>query len=270
LNPFFFGTSEKQLFGIHHPPETDEVRDGAVLLCPALGHEYIASHSSLQQLGNHLARAGIHALRFDYYGSGDSAGDMEGASVEQWIADIATAVQELKDTSGSKRVCVAGLRLGAALAAIASARAHAAGDDGIFATVLWEPVVHGPLYLEELAQIQNLWMEAMYLRPPRHLQDSEGPETLGFRVPQSIQNEIRSLDLMELPARPAERILIVQNTDGGHLEDLKSRLSVFGNGVAHEMIPAPKAWMGHHWGTIALPAVEVLRRITKWVAEVYQ
>ena len=62
MNPFFFGTSEKQLFGVYHPPELREVSNAAVVLCPAFGHEYIAAHNSIHSLAAQLSRAGFHTL----------------------------------------------------------------------------------------------------------------------------------------------------------------------------------------------------------------
>lgn len=269
MNPFFFGSSDKQLFGVHHPPEGDEVRDGAVLLCPSLGHEYIAAHASLTQLGHHLARAGLHVLRFDFFGCGDSAGSIEEASVEQWIKDVGTALQELRDTSGSRRVSVVGLRLGAALAALAGARLRQAGGPGVFASVLWEPVVSGADYLDGLSRLEERWLGAMYLRPPRHIEGCDGPEVMGHLLPEPIRDELRKIDLQRLPSRPAEKILLLQNSEGDHLADLQTSLATSTNGVAHQVVPSSEAWFGEHWATVAMPPVAVLRGIAQWVRSAY-
>jgi pimeloyl-ACP methyl ester carboxylesterase len=269
VNPFFLGSSDKQLFGVHHPPEGVEVRDGAVLLCPSLGHEYIAGHASLTQLGQHLARQGLHVLRFDFYGCGDSAGDIEDASVEQWVEDVGTALQELRDTSGSRRVSVVGLRLGASIAALAAAGMQKGGRPEIHASVLWEPVVCGTQYLHGLAKLENRWLGAMYLRPPRDLEGCDGPEVMGHLMPEPIREELRRIDLENLPARPAEKILLMQNNDDDHLTGLHERLSASSNGVAHEVMLSSTAWFGEHWATVVIPPVVVLRRIAEWVRSAY-
>lgn len=264
MNPFFFGNSDKQLFGVHHPPEGDEVRDGAVLLCPSLGHEYIAAHGSLTQLGHHLARSGLHVLRFDFYGTGDSAGDIGDASLDQWVEDVETAAQELRDTSGARKVSVVGLRVGASIAALAGAR----GLD-LFASVLWEPVVNGGEYLEGLTMLEETWLGAMYLRPPRDIEGCEGPEVMGHLMPQKILDELGGIDLLTLPARPAERVLLMQNSEGDHLAGLHRALSTSSNGVVHETVVSSEAWFGEHWATVAMPPVEVLREISQWVRSEY-
>jgi alpha-beta hydrolase superfamily lysophospholipase len=270
VNPFFFGTSDQQLLGVHHPPEQQEVRDGAVLLCPPLGHEYVAAHGSLQQLASRLARAGFHALRFDYFGTGDSAGEIGAASVEHWIRDVQTAVEELRDTSGSKQVCVVGLRLGATIAALAAARARAAGNHVIRAAVLWEPILRGQDHLDEIYQLQERWLAAMYLRSPRHLMDSARPEVMGFEWPTALQAELRAIDLADLTAAPADHVLIMQNTPGDRYQPLQQKLASFGCQAQAEHLPATIAWTGAHWQTIALPPAEVIRRISSWIVDAHK
>jgi len=264
MNPFFFGSSDKQLFGVHHPPEGVEVRDAAVLLCPSIGHEYMAAHGSLTQLGNHLARQGMHVLRFDFYGTGDSAGDIDDSSLEQWIEDVDTAAQELRDTSGARKISAVGLRLGASIASMAGAR----GTE-LFASVLWEPVVTGADFIHDLETIEEKWLGAMYLRPPRDIEGCDGPEVMGHLIPQKILDAVREIDLMALSGRPAERILLMQNTEGDHLAGLQSALSTESNGVAHETVLSNEAWFGEHWATLAMPPVEVIREIAQWMRGAY-
>ena len=65
-----------------------------------------------------LERAGMHTLRFDYLGTGDSAGDVEQASPAQWVADVKAAVEEIQGRLPASSVTLVGLRLGATLAAV--------------------------------------------------------------------------------------------------------------------------------------------------------
>ena len=46
------------------------------MLCYPWGSEYIYAHRSLRLLAQRRAAAGIHTLRFDYFGTGDSDGDI--------------------------------------------------------------------------------------------------------------------------------------------------------------------------------------------------
>ncbi|HEY4132968.1 MAG TPA: alpha/beta fold hydrolase [Gemmatimonadaceae bacterium] len=147
MNPFFFGRSARQLFGAYDPAESQD-RDQAVVLCPALGDDYLFAHPTYRLLARQLAGAGFHVLRFDYYGTGDSAGEFEDASQDQWLEDIDAAITEVRDLSQASRVCLVGLRYGAALAAMA-ARDRSEVDQ----LVLWDAVTNGEIYLAEIGAV---------------------------------------------------------------------------------------------------------------------
>jgi uncharacterized protein len=143
VNPFFFGTRERRLFGAYDAPR-GAGRGGAVI-CYPWAREYLLAHPTLRQLARLLSGAGHHVLRFDYYGTGDSAGDAEDASQEQWLADVQTAVEELKEIGQLAQVGLIGMRYGAALAAWTAARRR-----DVDRLVLWDPVFDGRAYLAEL------------------------------------------------------------------------------------------------------------------------
>ena len=254
----FFGSSEDQLYGVHHPPRGRAAGDVAVLLCPPFGHESMAAHGSLQQLARRIADAGSHAMRFDFYGTGDSAGEIEDATWERWVADVETAARELRDVSSCSRVCVVGLRLGATLAAIAGA--------GFDSCVLWEPVVSGRDYLAELEGVHRDWLRSPFVRR-RPVHDDGGPQVLGYRLPQVLQRSIADVDLRELSVAPADRVLIMQNTEGGELDGFFDHMRALVPAVHHERAPADCPWMGEFGAAIALPPVHVLRLIADWITE---
>src|SRR5437762_1000154 len=142
MNAYFFHTAAQPLFGIYAPPRARVARDQAVLLCAPVGHEYVRTHWALRQLADRLTHAGFHLFRFDYSGLGDSWGDFESASVEQWLADTRTALGELIDTSGVRDVTILGVRLGATLAV------RALQEQPVRRLVLWDPVVQGRAFVE--------------------------------------------------------------------------------------------------------------------------
>ncbi len=55
MNPFYFGSSKRPLFGIHHPPKSDIQRNLGVILCPAIGQDYMRTHRGLKQLAIQLS-----------------------------------------------------------------------------------------------------------------------------------------------------------------------------------------------------------------------
>jgi len=192
--PLYFGPADAPLFGAFHAPEA-AARSIGVLLCQPLGHEYIRAHRTFNQLAASLARAGFPVLRFDYFGTGDSSGADEQASVARWTADVHTAIDELKDTASVERVAVLGLRLGATIA-LAAAETRA----DIARLVLWDPVIDGRAYLAELERLQRQWLKS---RPgSRWFTFRPGVEEIfGFPMPGPLRREIESLALSAAPRR---------------------------------------------------------------------
>src|ERR1700712_938246 len=137
----YFG-AKRQLLGALHQPQRLRPRGTAVLLCNPFGEEASRAHRIYRLLATHLERAGYTALRFNYSGTGDSLGDSTAATVDAWIADISAAAERLQAASGATRIAVVGLRLGATLAMLASARGLK-----IRHLLLWDPVVEGAVYL---------------------------------------------------------------------------------------------------------------------------
>jgi len=143
MNPFYFGPSERPLFGAYTRGRDVEGPSHGVLLCYPIGSEYMRAHRAFRQLNNLLNRAGMHVLRFDYSCTGDSAGAGREADFETWLEDIDWALDELQDTSLCDRMSVLGLRWGATLAALAARE-----RDDVEHLVLWDPIVSGPEFLE--------------------------------------------------------------------------------------------------------------------------
>lgn len=130
-NVFFFGASERRLFGVYDAPAKGK-RKG-VVLCNPLGAEYYFAHQSLHYLGQLLADEGTHVMRFDWFGCGDSAGAEPGDDASR-LEDLDWAIDELKDTAGVRKVDLVGLRAGAGPALAAAKRKD------VSRIVLWDPV----------------------------------------------------------------------------------------------------------------------------------
>ena len=150
MNPLYFGSSDKALFGVYHAPAGQPARNRGVVLCNPFGDEAIKSHRAFLQLANRLASERFHVLRFDYFATGDSAGESEQGTVEQWLADIGTAADEIKDASGAAKVSLVGLRFGATLALQAATRRR-----DLDRVTLWDPIVRGGVYVAHLRRINE-------------------------------------------------------------------------------------------------------------------
>ena len=106
---FYFGPTDKSLFGIYHKPKSMKDRRKGIVLCYPMGQEYIRSHRALHQLAIKLSGTGFHVLRFDYYGCGDSFGYCQEGNLNQWTQDIQIAIQKLKSYEYVSNTCLCNL-----------------------------------------------------------------------------------------------------------------------------------------------------------------
>lgn len=155
IHPAFIGPASRQIFCVRYePPESPqpESRQGGkrhgVVLCHPLGHEYTRSFRNLQQLALLLSQRGFDVLRFDYYGSGNSAGNCASTRKESMQADLRRAAEHLRETSHCDHLSLVGLRLGATVAATAAV-------ENVSNIVLWDPVVHGADFIELLESLNK-------------------------------------------------------------------------------------------------------------------
>jgi pimeloyl-ACP methyl ester carboxylesterase len=264
MTPFFFGAPERRLLGIYEAARHAKV-SRAVVLCHPWGAEYIHAYRAMRQLAKMLTSDGIHTLRFDYFGTGDSAGDTTAGDLSGWETDIQSAIEELKDTTGSRRVSLVGLRLGATLAANVAMRVGAEVD----ALVLWDPVVSGPEYLAEVynAAAGRGWL---FPRPAeaRPADRGGGHEIMGFPLIESVAAEVKRIDLVaQAPALPHHTLVVTSQRLGSHacfqraLAQRPARLAI-------EHIDCPPGWIEwprHHPLAGTVP-IKVLQRIVEWLA----
>lgn len=146
--PFRFASLSGQLYGAFHPPSGERRASHGVLLCNPFGQEAIRSHRLFRVLADRLASMGHGVLRFDYFATGDSDGSDDEADLDAWIGDVQRAHAELCRLCGCREVSWFGLRLGATIAALASARATSTPSR----LVLWDPITSGDDYLASLAR----------------------------------------------------------------------------------------------------------------------
>lgn len=257
--PLFFGPAGSRLFGLFDPPPKGSRAPTAALICPPAGQEYVRAHRSLVQLGLRLSRRGIPVLRFDYSGSGDSAGDLEDGSISQWVDDVGHALDEARRLSGCDRVRIVGLRLGATLALLA-----ATDRNDVDALALWAPVVDGAGHLEELQRLHQAFLRFAYVDAPPHLAGEEPDEILGFPLTPTLQSELEELDLRSIEGRVPSDVLLVQAGPDPGVREFALALEERGARVTKGPDPNHEVWRAETYrGLVATTAIGA---IEEWLS----
>lgn len=146
IEPFFFDNG--RLFA-SYSSAADPNAEKVVVVCPPLFDEYRRTYRALSELCVAIAERGVHAFRFDYYGTAESQGLLSEASVDEWLSDIEKAVDEAVAVSGASRVTLLGVRFGATLAAQIK-------NPLVKAYLFWDPVVSGKRYLHWLGEVDEI------------------------------------------------------------------------------------------------------------------
>ncbi len=225
LTPRYFGEPREALYGLLTPAERDVRRRHGVLLCPPIGHEHVRSHWALRQAAAVLARSGFDVLRFDWFGVGDSFGELSEASVARWRQDLTTAAAELRAATGARRISAVGLRFGATIAATSSDLLR------LSALVLWDPVVDGAEYVGGQRQMtKDLLADRKRFWFPAGTKPQRPTELVGFDLGAPLQADIERTALNRLPNVPV--CLLRNSSDAAddpalvHLKRLRQDVNV--------------------------------------------
>jgi uncharacterized protein len=240
---------------IHHPDGHPDRHPGRAATDPPPGvvffHGFtgdrMESHWLFVKCSRALDRAGIASLRFDFWGSGESEGEFQQATLESEIADAEDAVDFMRREGGidSNRLALLGLSLGGAIATLIAEPVHAR------ALVLWAAVAHLP-HLQNLAD--------RYARP---LPDGdEFREYAGHRVSYRFLEAADRHDPLAGVARFSGPTLIVHPGRDEYLP-LSSPEDYYGASAASvkEKIIIPDA---DHTFTSVAWETEVIDRSVKW------
>lgn len=205
ISNIYFGPAGREaLAWLHRSVQPSRI---GMVLCSSFGREDLCLHRSLRHFAESAASRGIPALRFDYPGSGDSAGSEFAADiVETWIASINDAVATLKQQTGVSEVCLVGVRLGVLLAACAASKRQ-----DIAGLVAIAPSTSGRTYVREL-KAYSLAADS-YSGDTHAKRADDLLEAGGFAMDAQTQNGLRRIDLMKESAAPAYPTLIIERDD---------------------------------------------------------
>ena len=238
---FFPGSRGRRLLGFLHLPagSLSDPPPVGIVYCHPFGEEKMSSHAISVKAARRLCEQGAAVLRFDCSGTGDSQGELDETSLDDWHEDLGHAVAELRRASGAARVGLWGLRLGAhqvlryaaeaATTAPSLPRAAAgsqAGDPASSATangniaflILWQPVPDTEVFCKQFLR-QKLSTEIAANREggpsmkglTQMLEDGGSVEVIGYPVSKELYRSFADAAKRPLPS-PAGYPVLVTST----------------------------------------------------------
>lgn len=120
-----------RLFGVLHRPEPETEKEVAIIFLSPGVKSRVGPHGLYNKMKNTLLDQGYTVLQYDFYGLGDSEGDLEErylaelyASIEsgRYVEDALCAIDWMQNHVGKKEFILAGLCGGALTGLVAAAR----------------------------------------------------------------------------------------------------------------------------------------------------
>ncbi len=199
--PLFFGDMPRFLFGMLHPA-VGQARD-AMLVCQPLLQDGLSSHRSLWALAEGLAKAGTEVLRFDWYGSGDSAGNDDEILLAGMLSDLQHADALLASVSHPLPRRWLALR-----SAAIPLLAHATVQRGPVDLVLWDPSVSGRELVAGWGDMHSKQLAEVGRFPHGHAPPL-ADDLLGFQLAPQLLSSLEAFDACQLPLPAGSRVLMV-------------------------------------------------------------
>ena len=181
LEPLFFPSGELQLFGVWRAvPAAKRVW----VLCPPFAEEEKSAHRTLTEIALALQARGEASLLFCYRGTGDSEGDFADATLADWRADIAAAIDAATSRAPGAPIGLLGVRLGASLAYLERERAQQ--------LLLIEPILSGRSMLSQLSTRQKMRVQMAGGGAALPAGDLDG-----WPLGEALRDDLNALDLRD-------------------------------------------------------------------------
>lgn len=250
---FYLDSQGAPLFAWLHSREDRQSLDHGVIICAPVGYEQLHSHRTLRRLADAVARTGMPTLRFDWHGTGDSAGvDEDENRCATWQANLRDACAWMRRETGCQRISIIGLRLGATIAAVTSA------DLDVDHFVLWAPVTNGRAFAREMLAIDM----TSEFRPAPNAAATGNVEAAGFTLSRATATELGAWNLLK--ANPTcRRALLVMRDDLPEDRRLHDAYRTAGIEVEQLSVPGHLEMMSEpHRSRVPATAIE---QITRWL-----
>jgi exosortase A-associated hydrolase 2 len=214
---FFLPGVHGRRYCLYHPAR-GKVRMALLYVAP-FGEEMNRTRRAAALQARALAQEGCAVLQIDLYGCGDSDGEFGAARWDIWRQDLALAHAWLAEHSGCA-VGLWGVRLGALLALDYARSATLPAGLSIARFVLWQPVLRGATYLNQLLRVRLAadmlaGVDAGDSRRLREALRDTAQEVGGYELAPQLADAIDALDAASfgVPAAPLHWFDVVAAAD---------------------------------------------------------
>lgn len=189
VTPFFFGNADRVLAGVRHADDrTRTANASATVIVPPLLQEAITTRRCLWWLAEKLAAEGETVLRFDNFGTGDSAGTSIQLTLQGLCDDARVAMEWARERAVGSKVRQVAMR-GASIPVLLNASRFTAPVD----LVLWDPVLSGEGLVSGWKTLHGRQLTEAR-RYPFHPAEPEQSDFLGFELDLAFLDALSSFD----------------------------------------------------------------------------
>lgn len=252
--PFFGQCRSKEIYYDYYEP-IDAKKNVAVVICQSIGNESIVAKFTVSKLAEKIAEHAYPTLYFDFAGTGNSEGELSDFTVNDWVCNIETAVNEIKTKCNPDKIVLLGLRFGGLLSMM-----HIRRLDGVDKLILWEPLADGSSFIEEARSNHKKWFRGGFAVQKKV--QTGGEEFKDSYFPNTLIKEIERLHIHNALTRDDVKIYrlgggnyVPSQTDQANLTYQKSRNNRFWERKSDE-------------GAKRLIPEEDFASIIKWVSSV--
>ena len=129
-----------------------ELNKMTILCLPSITEELNLARAVVAKQAQHFAAHQIPVVTLDYAGTGDSQGEFEEVTPEDWIEDILVAGRWLLD-HGVEKIVIWGVRFGSLLTICHQQRLL--DELPIVAQIHWKPVTNGKMFANQFIRIKQ-------------------------------------------------------------------------------------------------------------------
>jgi exosortase A-associated hydrolase 2 len=223
-----------------------------IVFIPPFGEEMNRCRWLVSTQARSFARAGYSCTLIDFYGTGDSQGELCDASLKTWQDNIRLTIDTLQ-SEVSAPVILWGLRLGGLIALDYAAKTPDSTQD----IILWQPVNAARVYVTQMLRQRVASLMVRDLSPEttkeirQRLEEGEEVEIAGYLIGGSLIRDIEAIDMASMKGLCSGRIYWLEHvTEVGKEIGVASRravdrLSQSGSSVDTLTFSDPPIWLIH-------------------------